>query len=173
MKRTERVLAILNVLAWLAFVGLAIEGGGDLVSWCVSIGNPTATAHLYKGKDLSLLRQYSFMHYTLVFLSMAALAIVEAYIAYLVIKVLSKIKMSSPFTMEIALKLERISYFICGCWVLVVFRNWYLEWLLDRVPRLPLQTDSEEFVFIALVVFVMAQIFKKGVELQTENELTV
>lgn len=32
---------------------------------------------------------------------------------------------------------------------------------------------SAEFVFMAGVVFVMSQIFKKGVEIQTENELTV
>jgi hypothetical protein len=30
-----------------------------------------------------------------------------------------------------------------------------------------------EFLFLAGIVFVIAQIFKRGIEIQTENELTV
>jgi hypothetical protein len=34
-------------------------------------------------------------------------------------------------------------------------------------------TDGKDFIFMAAVVYIIAVIFKRGVELQTENDLTV
>ena len=163
----------MNVLAWIAFIGLCIQAGGVLVSWGTSLWNPAASAHLYPRQDLSRLRQVSLAHYSTALLLMAAVSAVEAYTAYLVIKVLSKIKLSSPFTMEIARSLERISYWILGTWVLAMIKNVHAEWVQDQVPGLNLPLISGDFIVMAGVVFVTAQIFKKGVEIQTENELTV
>lgn len=171
--QTERILMVMNILTWVVFIGLAIQAGAILVSYGVSIVNPAASKHLYKEIDLSSLKQFGFWHYTLIVSFMVAMAALKSYVAYLVIKVLSEIKMVNPFTMEIARMLERISYFIFGVWIITLFYDLHIAWLAKQEVGMKENYNSGEFIFLAGVVYVISQIFKKGVEIQSENELTV
>lgn len=171
--KTETILTIMNVLAWITFIGLLIEAGAILVSYGVSTINPEAAKNLYKGLDFYNLRRYDFWHYTGIVSFKAAILIIEAYAAYIVIKVLSTIKIASPFTMSVAQRLEKIAYMLILAWVATLLYNGQLRWLSAEVADLNERQLSVELIFYAGLVFVIAQIFKKGVEIQTENELTV
>jgi hypothetical protein len=173
MRNTERLLAIMNVLAWIAFIGLMIKAGAILTSYLLSIWNPGASTNLYGGLNLSAIREFSFWQYTATVSLMIAMPLLEAYIAFLLIKVLTKIKMVSPFKVEISVLLERISYYILRTWFLAVLYNQHLKWLSKRMAGIDKNFISLEFIFLAAIVFVIAQIFKNGVKIQTENELTI
>ena len=54
-----------------------------------------------------------------------------------------------------------------------MFYDLHMAWLAERVAGLEKNYISGEFIFMAGVVFVISQIFKKGVEIQSEHELTV
>ena len=172
-KKTDRLLLVMNILSWIVFIGLMVKAGVILISYGVSIGNPEGAKNLYNGLNLYNLRKFDFWYYTQEVSLLAALPILEAYIAYLMIRVLSTIKMSNPFTMEVSELLERISYFILLTWVAAMLYNRHTAWLAKKIQGLQENPISGEFIFLAGVVFVMSQIFKKGVEIQTENELTV
>ena len=171
--KTETVLVVMNVIAWITFIGLMIEAGAILVSYGISVANPKLAMKMYKGLDWHSLRQYDFWHYTGVITLKASILIIEAYTAFLVIKVLSSIKMTNPFTMEVAQKLENISYTLILVWAAVLIYNGQLKWLSKEVAGLQEMQLSADFIFYAGLVFIISQIFKKGVEIQTENELTV
>ncbi len=171
--KTETILTVMNVLTWILFIGLMIEAGAVLVSYGVSIVNPKALMKMYKGLDFYSLSQYDFWHYTGIISLKASILIIEAYTASLVIKVLSAIKITNPFTMDVALRLEKIAYMLILAWGAIILYNGQLKWLSKQVVGLQEQSLSAELIFYAGLVFVIAQIFKKGVELQTENELTV
>jgi hypothetical protein len=171
--KTEQILAVMNVLAWLAFIGLAIQAGAIMVSYGVSTVNPEGAKNLYKGLNLYNVRQFNFWHYTVMVAFMVGLCVLKAYIAYLVIKILSKIKLASPFTVEVSAMMERISYYIFSLWLTAMVYDAYLTWLAKQLTGLEGNFVSGEFIFLAGLVFVIAQIFKKGVEIQSENELTV
>ena len=172
-KRTEIILKILNVFAWIAFIALMVKAGAILFSYCYTIFKPEAAKNFYEGQNLYNFRLSHFWQYTLTVALRAITPILESYTAYLIIRVLSKIKLSSPFTMEIANVLERISFFILATWAVTIMYNSFAAWLIKENPGLPLTIVSGDFIFLAGIVFVFAQIFKKGVELQSENELTV
>ena len=171
--KTEQILAVMNVLAWVAFIGLMIKAGAILTSYGVSICNPAASKNLYMKLNLENLREFNFWHYTGIVSMLFALEILKAYIAFLVIKVLSKIKLSNPFTNEVSEVLERISHFIFATWVLTMFYNAHVKWVSKSLPGQPENYISGEFILLAGVVFVFSQIFKKGVEIQSENDLTI
>src|SRR2546423_14289109 len=122
----------MNVLSWVTFIGLMIKAGAILISYGVSIWNPEGAKNLYMGQNLYILRQFNFLHYTWAVSFMIALLVLEAYIAYLVIKVLSKIKLANPFTFEVSKVIEKISYFIFGTWILAMLYNVHTTWLLKR-----------------------------------------
>ncbi|MFI5152685.1 MAG: DUF2975 domain-containing protein [Chitinophagales bacterium] len=171
--KTDFLLAVMNVLAWIAFLGLCIKAGSILISYGVSISNPVASKDLYMGLNLSAVRDYDFGHYTGSVLLMAFILIMEAYTAFLVTRALSKIKMANPFTSEVSKKLVKISYIILFTWVAALLYNGHSSWLSKRIPGFQENLFSTDFIFLAGVVFVFAQIFRKGVEIQSENELTV
>lgn len=172
-KRTELILTIMHVLSWVVFIGIMIKAGAIIISYAVSIGNPEGAKNLYRGLNLFSLRQYDFWDYTRTVSLMVAMELFKAYIAFLVIRVLSKIKLSNPFTLEIAVMLDRISYYIFGTWILTLIFNLHLKWLSKSVAGLQENLLPDEFILLAGVLFVFSQIFRKGVEIQSENELTV
>ena len=173
-KRTGVILTILHVLAWCAYFGLLVKTGIYVWNYVTSFFNPEAPKNFYNGLNLYDLKQYSYWHFTIVVYFMIIIAALETYTAHLVVKVLSKIKIKNPFTIEVSNLIERISYFILSIWVVAMIFNVHMSWLSKRVAGNWEQYKvAGDFLFLAGVIFVFAQIFKKGVEIQTENELTV
>ena len=171
--KTEKILDVLNVLTWIVFIGLLIQTGAILISYGISLFNPEAAGNLYTGMDLSSLRESGILKYTCAVSLKIAILCLKAYSAYLVIKILTKINMSNPFNSEIAGLIEKVSYVILDILIITIIANEYSNWLSDNDLVLRGTREAGEFLFLAGVIFVFAQIFKKGVELQSENELTI
>ncbi len=171
--RTEQVLTVMHILAWVAFVGFAIEGGAVLISYVVSCIDPDAAKNIYKGLDLFNLRQFNFWHYTLHISFMLLLSTLKSYVWYLVIKTLSNLKLENPFKMETVKKLEKISYTLFATWIAGMTSSAHTAWLVKVTGEIHGNYVSGEFIFMAGLVFIISQVFKRGVEIQSENELTV
>lgn len=171
--KTESILGTLNVLAWVAFFALMLQAGAYLFSFCMTIIHPEGAKNFYNGLNLYSLEQYSYFNYAITVLLMVGMTVLEAYTAYFIIKLLSGIKLKSPFTPEIAKLMETISKLIFGIWLLAMAFDAHAIWMMELVPGLKEDITSGGFIFLAGVVFVLAQVFKKGVEIQSENELTV
>ena len=171
--RTEHILTITHILAWVAFIGFMIAGGGLLVTYGISYGNPEAARDLFMDLDLYDLRQFDFWYYTNTISFMVALSVMKSYICYLVIKTMSAFNMRNPFTAEVASKLETISYVAFGTWVVGILSNANTRWLMKKTGTLYGDLVSVEFIWVVALVFIISQVFKRGVEIQTENDLTV
>jgi len=174
MSRSARNTAyILRFLAWFAFIGFCIDAGAYLFSFIVSLVNPAASAKLYQAYDLSQVRELGFSHYVYLFSLKVSVVVFEAIVAFQVINLISAIDFEEPFTSKVSRILDRISISILGCGLLAITYNGYAQWLSQRISTFEADKISTEFLFMAGVVFVFAQIFRKGVALQTEQNLTV
>lgn len=171
--RTEQVLTVLPILAWVAFIGFMIDAGAVLFSYVASIVNPERARNLHNGLNLYNLKQFNFWYYTLYITFVTVLLIMKSMISFMVIKTLSKFNLQSPFTREMAWRLEKISYLSFGTWVVTMLSNAYSVWLQEISGELHGTWLSGEFIFMVGLVFIMSQIFKRGVEIQAENELTI
>jgi len=172
--KTTQILGVMQILAWLAFIGYAAEAGAILISFGVSCVNPEASKNLYKGLNLYDLRQFSFLYYILTISLMVVISVMKSYIWYLVIKILSKMNLMNPFKIEVTHILEKMSYILFATWVAASLINALTLWLMKESEVLQGKTNSvDEFLFMAGLVFIISQVFKRGVEIQSENELTV
>ena len=171
--RTEQVLAVMPILAWVAFIGFMIEAGAILVSYSVSCVNPEATKNFYKGLDLYNLSQFNFWYYTTYVLFMVVLSVIKSCITFQVIKILSRFNLENPFTMEVANRLEKISYIAFGAWLVTLLSAAYTSLILKLTGKLYGSPSSGEFIFMVGLVFIIAQVFKRGVEIQSDNDLTI
>ncbi len=171
--RTEQILKIMLILTWIAFIGLLIEAGAILVSYLVSWANPEAAKDLYQGLDWYPLRQLNFWYYTQAISFKIALPIMKALMCFWLIKILSKVNLKIPFSPQVVRGLERISYALLGVCLVAVFNNLHVAWLAKKTGIILGEFPFEEFLFVAGLVFILSQVFKRGVEIQSENELTI
>jgi hypothetical protein len=171
--KTQRILVIMNVVAWIIFIGLCIQTGAMLISFIVSLYHPIAAKNLYMGLNLSGLKQYDNEAYLVIASFMICLCAVKAFITYLTIMIFSKINLSNPFSPEVASLVERISIVAFVAGLFAVIAGSYGDWLTKKGISIPYDWAPGELLLLAGVVFVIAQVFKRGIELQSENDLTI
>jgi hypothetical protein len=176
--RTNLILRITHILAWVIFIGICIRTGAILYSFFVSmVMNPAAAKNLHLGLNLSVLYGFSTKYYSMVVLLIIAVSVLKAYIFYLVIKIFSTINFVHPFSREVSVLVSKISYIALLTGLLTLLANSYCEWLIKSGATLPDLVQylgaGSEFIFFAGIIFFIAQVFKRGIEIQSENELTV
>ncbi|WP_077923348.1 DUF2975 domain-containing protein [Spirosoma sp. 209] len=168
------VLKIMNVLFWIIFIGLCIKTGALLFSFSVSLFvSPAGTRDLYMGLNLSELYNYNLWYYVHMALLIIALNGLKAYIAYLVVKIFMKFDLAKPFNPDISTLIAAISHTALGAGILAMIANGSSDWLMKRGVDIPANYGAGEILFFAGVIYIIAIVFRKGTELQTENDLTV
>ncbi len=178
---TRQILKILNVLSWIIFIGVCIEAGGSIFSaFYTLVINPINAATFWEGNDLSGLYKYDPGHFFGETLLISIAGVLKACMFYLIIKILhdKKLNMSQPFSREVRLFVIRVSYLAFG---IAFFTEWgvkYTEWLVKQGVKMPDTQHlrlggADVWLFMSVTLYVIAQIFKRGIEIQTENELTV
>jgi Protein of unknown function (DUF2975) len=178
---TNLVLQILHVIAWIIFIGVCIEAGGSIFSaFYTLVINPINAATFWVGNDLSALYKYDPGHFFAETLHICIAGVLKACIFYLIVKILyyKKLDMSQPFNNEVRLFIIKISWLAFG----IAFFTWrgvkYTEWLVSQGVKMPDTQHlrlggADVWVFMGVILFVIAQIFRRGIEIQSENELTV
>ena len=176
--KTKSVLQVMKALTWIVFIGLCIKVGAMLFSFFVSLFvNPEAAKDLYLGLNLSELFNFSKLHYVNMFILVIISPILKAYLFFLLIKVFSTINLKHPFSSTIRLLLSNISLVALSIGMSSVIAVSYYGWLYKKgmlLYSLPRHiSGSSEFLFFAGIIFIISLIFKRGIEMQSENDLTV
>ena len=105
------------------------------------------------------------------------ISILKAVLFYEVIVLVSKIDLSKPFNSFVSRQISQISYYTLSIGLLSFIARQSAKNLLhhgfvtDNLNQF--WEDSEAFILMAAIVYIIATIFKKGIELQNENDLTV
>lgn len=169
---TKQILKLMQILTWIVFIGLCIKTGAILISYLVSINNPEASKNLFGGLNLYQYYNFSFREYTFIVSYKIALFATEAYIAFLVTKLFNRLNLEKPFNVDVQKLMHNISYSIFNLWILAILHNTHVRYLAKR-QNFSMDLFSSDFIFLAGVIFIFAQIIKRGIEIQQENELTI
>ena len=178
---TKRILKILYLLSWLIFIGVCIEAGGSIFSaFYTLVINSINARTFWAGNDLSGLYVYGRGYFFTETLLISIASIMKACIFYLTIKILhdKKLDMSQPFSSEVRLFIIKVSGLTFGIGLFTWCGVKYTEWLVKKGVSMPDTQHlhlggADVWLFMGVILFVIAQIFKRGIEIQTENELTV
>ena len=168
------IFHVIHVIFWIIFIGLCIKTGSILYSYVVSMAiNPVASQNLNMGLNLSKLYSYDIAHYHIVTWMLIILTGLKAYIGYWVVKIFLEMKIEKPFSEGVERIITTISQIALWAGLLAVVAQAYCDWLMKKELDIPIDWASGEILFFAGVIYIIAQVFKKGIELQSENELTV
>ncbi|MCF3111326.1 hypothetical protein LL912_21240 [Niabella sp. CC-SYL272] len=178
--KTKQIIQLLNVLAWIIFIALCVEAGAIMVSSVLWLILPGYAHHLYKWEDLSPLFEYDKGHFTAIIIVISIVTLLKTLLFYMVIKLMrnKNLKFARPFSTEVnrfILYGAVIAFFI-GLFSKYGFK--YAQWLFSKGVHMPdaadLKLDGPDvWILMGVILFVIAQGFKRGVELQQENDLTV
>lgn len=175
--KNNLIFKSLHVVAWIIFVGLCIEAGALLVNFAFSLFKPEFISRLYQKLDLSsLYRQSSWVFFGM-YGFILVIAILKAVLFYIVIELLQKLDLRTPFNSFVAKKIFQLSYYTFSIGLLSyiareIARNlMHHGYEIDKLSQF--WVDSQAYILMAAVIYIIAVIFGKGIELQNENELTV
>ncbi len=178
---TTQILKILNILSWIIFIGLCIEAGGIIFNaFFTHFINPDAAKSFWKEIDLSNLYSYDYGYFFVATTLMSIVAIMKAILFYLIVKILydKKLNLLDPFNKELRNLILNVSYLTLGIGIFSFWGINYTVWLINLNVRMPNFEDlgfsgADVWVFMSVILFVIAQIFKRGIELQEESDLTI
>ncbi|MFN4084729.1 MAG: DUF2975 domain-containing protein [Spirosomataceae bacterium] len=176
----KNVFKGLQFIFWVIFIGLCVKTGILLVStlvslqmdpenlrrlWIFSPNSSEPTFHQVLQLDLvdyvQLMGLYIFLYAS------------KAFVAYLVIKLCLDFPLDKPFTIPIAIQFKNISRSALVTGFIAFIGSAYSKWLTEAGFSIPIAWGTEEILFFAAILYVIAYIFQKGMDLQQENDLTI
>lgn len=178
--RVKQLLNILQVISWVIFVGLSIQAGGFLTNAVFALSKPQMVRYLWHEADLSALFSFSPSHYAGLTLLIGIVACTKAWLFFEIIKMLTskELDFKQPFVRKVQQFVLLISTLSLAIGLLSASGRNYIQWLLEQGVSMPdTQTlvlgGADVWIFMAIILFILAQLFKRGIEIQNENELTV
>ncbi len=176
-KTSKFVFTALQIIAWVIFVGLCIEAGALVVNFIFSIYKPEVVHNLYQKLDLSKMYDRSKWAFYAMYSFILIISLLKAYLFYVLIKLSSSLNLTKPFSSVVSKLITQISYYTLSIGLLSYIAEKIAQKLLDlgyEIDRLnKFWADSQAFILMAAIIYVIATIFSKGIELQSENDLTV
>ena len=178
---SKLMLKLLHIISWIIFIGLCIEAGGILFnSFYTLIVNPLAAKNFWGETDLSTLLNADEGYFLNFVIILSIVAILKSILFYSIVKILhdKKIDLSRPFNADMTRFISGMGYLALG---IGLFSNWgvnYNDWLIAKNIAMPTITNldlggADVWVFMGIILMVVSQMFKRGVEIQSENELTI
>lgn len=178
----DQILKVLQILSWIIFLGLCVEAGAIAVNTFITLFiHPTGVKNFWEGSEyLTALYGFDQGYFIVITLTMIIVAILKALMFYLIVKIFTdkKLKLSQPFSSELKSLIINQSYLALGIGLFSHFGAKYSVWLSNEgLNSADLQSlhiaGADVWLFMAVVLFVIAQVVKKGIEVQNENELTI
>jgi hypothetical protein len=174
---TRQILKILYVISWVIFIGVCIEAGSFFFNAVYSLTVNSRAADYF---HLSPLFQYDRGHFFVQLLLMGIPGVMKAIIFYLIVKILmtKKLDMAQPFNKEMGRFIFYVSYLALGTGMFSYWGMKNARWLAQQGVQMPdiehlRLGGADVWLFMGVTLFVIAHIFKRGIEIQSENELTV
>lgn len=176
-KTNDLVFKGLHIIAWIIFVGLCIEAGALIVNFIFSLFKPEMVKNLYHKLDLTEMHKSSMWAYFGIYSFILTISILKAYLFYIVISLMLKMDLAKPFNTFVSKKILQISYYTLSIGLLGYIATQVTKNLMhhgyDTEQLNTFWADNNAFIFMGAVIYIIATIFKKGVDLQNENDLTI
>lgn len=174
---TKQVLKILEIITWIIFIWLCVDAGSFIFNGIYSkYFNPNAADYF----RLTELYHHDIGHFLVILLFMTIVGTLKAILFYLIVKLFWKKKFDPehPFNKELNTFLYLVAWISLGIGLFSAWGVKYAAWISDKGLNMPdmaiLRLDGAGvWLFMCVILFIIATIFKRGIEIQTENELTI
>jgi hypothetical protein len=170
-------LMLITVVIWSIFIGLCIKAGALLFTSTYSLFKPIVAQDLFEGLNLYGLMNEEIWYYIGLVSLLIGIACLKAYMFYLMIRIFLTINLNHPFSKKVSDLISEIASVAIQTGILILITTASLKWLIKRgfdIPSMGAYTGGAfEYLLLGALIYAIAKVFKRGVEIQSENELTV
>ncbi|MEK8181007.1 DUF2975 domain-containing protein [Flavobacterium buctense] len=177
---TAQILKLLYIFSWIIFIGLCIEAGGFLFNSVLALVRPDNIGVFWHQIDLTQLYKHDVNQYFVITFYISIIAVMKALIFYLIVKILhdKKLNLLQPFNPEVRRFIFNLCYLTLGIGLFTHFGVTHAQWLYKQNVTMPdiyhlRLAGGDVWLFMSVTLYVIAQIFKRGIEIQNENDLTI
>lgn len=178
---TKQMLTVLTVVAWIIFIALCAEAGEIICNSIFALFiNPQNANYYWSGADLLPLYNYNDSHFVVIASYMSIIAVLKAIMFYLMIKIAydKKVDIKQPFSSTLVRFVSNVAYLAIG---VGIFSHMGAKYSYGLVSKSLVMPDLEQlnyggadvWLFMGIALLIIAQIFKRGIEIQDEHDLTV
>lgn len=173
----KQILKVLHVLAWIFFLGMCVEAGSFVFNMIYSLAfQPLAADYLL----LTDLLRFGKSHFALMLSLMTIAAVLKALALYRIVKIFTekKLNLRQPFNSEFGRFLFGLSYLTLAIGIVSIVGAKTADWIEDQnvfMPNLEILrlAGADVWIFMGATMYVIALIFNRGIEMQSESELTI
>jgi hypothetical protein len=177
---TVQTLKILYCVSCLLFTGICIEAGEVITNLVLVYYKPVVVSHLWNMIDMSSLYNFDRGYFYIEGILIFVVQVSKAYMFYLIMRVLDrrKFNLAQSFNKDVERFISRMAFMTFLIGVLSFWGDKYAEWFVKKGVTMPsVQTlnigGADVWLFMCVTLYVIAQIYKRGMEIQVENDLTV
>ena len=180
-KKPDYTFKVLNIVSWILFIGVCIEAAGFIFNAFVTLlFNPAGAGRFWIGVDLSELYNYNQRHYITIISLMIIVAVMKALMFYLIVKIFynKKLNLSQPFSESVRRFISNVAYLALGIGLISFLGTKFSEEIVTQGVSVPAIQylrlgGADVWLFMGVTLLIIAHIFKRAIEIQNENDLTV
>lgn len=180
-KKLGILRTIVHILAWIVFVGLGIEAGAFITQTIGTLAlTPEGAKRLWMQADLTGLYNHNQSIYVAVMCLICIVAVLKTILFYQIVRILydKKVTLSRPFSQSVRKFVAISTSLAFGIGFFALFGVGHVEKLEAHGVAMPgleqMKLDGGAvWLFMGVVLLVMGEVFKKGIQMQEENDLTV
>lgn len=178
---TDFTFKLLNVLSWIIFIGLAIDTGGYITNTIYTLFfNSNGASKFWGNLDLSDLYNYDLGFFICFTVVLIIVSLLKTILFYQTVSVFHKKKfnLANPFNETIKNFIFNFAFIALAIGLFSYASKTFSYCLISEGVQMPALENlklggSDVWLFMGVTLLIFAKIFKKGIELQIENELTV
>jgi len=151
----------------------------DIPSSNLDNGNHESNIYLTNGEGRIHIENedYNFIYFRL--LSAFIDTLLYIFIIFLLRKIFSSLKTGEFFVKQNGIYIKKIAYAVLGLTLIPAFLNYFINIYIKKTLNIEGIIFKAQFefdygtVFLALLIFVLAQVFIRGTELKEDQDLTI
>lgn len=180
--KTKHILMLLQWISWILFIGLCIDSLGIIFNTVYNlIRQPEQLDSYWQGAEyLSSLYLFDQGNFVVVAGMMGIVGVLKSLMFYLIVKVFSekKLKLSEPFNMDLRKFIANTAYLCLGIGLFSNAAAQYTQWLHTQgAASVDMESlklgGADVWLFMSVMLMLIVQLVKRGIELQQENDLTI
>lgn len=175
--KTQVILVAMKIIVWVVFIALCVKTSTLLIVYIFGeFISPETYAEAANTMNTSRILIHNPIYFTATSIGVIIIYALKTFMMYQVLQIFLKIDLSNPFNHALATIISKLSGITLAIGLLTLALQRFSTWLdLREEPHnLRIFLDGgDEFVFFAGILFTLSLVFKRGMELQAESELTI
>lgn len=180
-KTTIIIWRVLNVISWIIFVGLCIQAAGFITNTFATLMlTPTDASKFWREIDISAVYQLNESHFVTLAVLIMIVMVLKVILFYKITMIFhnKNLNLSKVFNETLRRIIVITAYLALGIGFFASWASGVVNNLKNEGIALADLTDltiagADVWFFMGIILLIIGFIFKKGIELQNENELTI